>query len=87
MATTHSILDRILEPLTECLTPEVARRVVAFRADEQTQQRLDELAERANEGLLSVAEQAEYRSYIEAIDLVSILQAKAQALLNKQADQ
>jgi hypothetical protein len=79
----NSALDRLLEPLTDCLTPDVARRIVAFRADAETQHRVDELAAKANEGTLTEAEQAEYQSYVEAIDLVSILQAKARTVLGK----
>ena len=39
-------LDRLLDPLSECLTPAMARRIVAFRADSATQARIDELAEK-----------------------------------------
>ncbi|MBX9792352.1 MAG: hypothetical protein K2Y37_25915 [Pirellulales bacterium] len=84
MATSfYSVLDRLLEPLTECLTPEAAAQIVNFRADADVQQRLDELADGANEGTLSAAEQAEYESYVEAIDVVAVLQAKARAVLGK----
>ncbi len=43
--------------------------------------RLDELAEKCNEGRLTAAEQEQYEAYVEAIDLVSILQAKARRIL------
>lgn len=86
MATSnHSVLDQLLEPLTECLTPEAAKQIVNFRADAEVQQRLDELADGANEGTLSDAEQSEYESYVEAIDLVAVLQAKARAVLGKRS--
>jgi hypothetical protein len=39
------VLDRVLDPFTECLTPDVAERIVKLRADSQTQARLDELAD------------------------------------------
>lgn len=86
MATSHhSVLDRLLEPLTECLTPDAAEQIVNFRADAEVQQRLDELADGANEGTLNEDEQAEYESYVEAIDLVAVLQAKARAVLVKRS--
>jgi len=80
----HNILDRVLDPFTACLTPEVAKQLVDFRADEQTQALVDALADKANEGALSEQEQAEYRQLIEAFDLITVLQAKARTLLDNQ---
>jgi hypothetical protein len=71
-------LDRcFFDPLTECLTPEVARRVLSVRPDPQTVVRIEELAEKANEGTISPDEDAEYKEFVEASDLLAILQAKA----------
>jgi hypothetical protein len=39
------VIDRLLDPLGRILTPEVARRLVAFRADPEVQERLDLLAD------------------------------------------
>ena len=47
------LLDRLLEPVTSCLSPDVAQRLVSLRADAKTQARIDKLAESANEGELS----------------------------------
>ena len=77
----HSPLDRLLDPFAKCLTIDVARRFVELRADPETQACIDELAAKANEGTLSPAERAEYEGYVEAIDIVSILQAKARKVL------
>jgi hypothetical protein len=66
-------LDRLLDPLEEILTPEVARQIIDLRADGATQRRIDELAEKSTEGQLSAAE--------EAIDIIGILQAKARSAL------
>ena len=79
-----AILDRVLEPITDCLTPDVAAKLVALRADTQIQARVDELAEKANEGTLSPEERGEYERYREAFHFVTILQAKARKLLDKQ---
>jgi hypothetical protein len=80
----HKTLDRILDPFAECLTPEVARRTVALRADPQSQARIDELADKNAEGRISEDELAEYDTYIQAIDFLTILQAKARSLLEQQ---
>jgi hypothetical protein len=80
----EAILDRVLEPITDCLTPDVAAKLVALRADDQIQARVDELAEKANEGTLSKEERTEYDRYRDAFHFVTILQAKARELLIKQ---
>ena len=78
------VFDEILDPVSRCLTPEVARMLVALRASPTTQARLDELADKCNEGLLSPDEQSKYAAYVRAIDFVSILQSKARKQLAAQ---
>lgn len=85
MATAAVHLDRLLEPLADCLTPEVAAKVADLRADPALQERIDYLAECANEGTLTANERDEYAGYLHAIDVISILQAKARALLRRSA--
>jgi hypothetical protein len=80
---TATLLDRIFDPLEEVLTPDSARRIVAWRADETTQRRLDELGDKCNEGQLTAAEREEYEAYVRAIDFIGILQAKARAVLQR----
>ncbi len=77
------VLDRVLDPFTYCLTPEVARRIADLRADAELQARVDSLAGKANEGRLSQRERAEYDAYLSAFRFVTILQAKARALLKQ----
>ena len=76
------ILDRILDPVVNAFSPEVARRIVALKAGEDVQSRVDDLAAKANNGDLTEDERAEYEAYVDAIDLVSILQAKSRRMLN-----
>jgi hypothetical protein len=77
---TH-LLDRLLDPVARALTPDVARRVVALRADAQVQARVDLLADRCNEGVLTPDERAEYESLVSAAGLIAVLQSKARAAL------
>jgi hypothetical protein len=79
--TLETPLDRLLDPVARCFTTDVAKRLADIRPDPGTQARIDELAGKATEGKLTVAEEAEYHGYVEAIDIVSILQAKARRLL------
>jgi gamma-glutamyl phosphate reductase len=76
-----SFLDQFLDPLTEALSPEVARRLVELRASAEVQARADELASKANAGTLTAAEEVEYKQFVEAVDIVSIMQAKARRFL------
>ncbi|HEV7226114.1 MAG TPA: hypothetical protein VGN42_25630 [Pirellulales bacterium] len=80
-ATLPAVLDRFLDPITECLTPDVAERILKSRPDSRLQARIDQLADKANNGLLSDGERDEYRDIVEAIDVVGIIKAKARAAL------
>jgi hypothetical protein len=79
--TEGAILDNMLEPMTRWFTLAVANQVAELRTDLCTQARIDDLATKCNAGELTEAEQHEYKTYVEAIDLISILQAKARAIL------
>ena len=76
-----TVLEQMLEPLSRCFGLETARALVKFRVDERTQARVEELAEKCNEGQLSPEEQGEYEAYVQASTLIGILQAKARRLL------
>lgn len=75
-------LDAFLEPLTQCLDAESARRVVELRLAPGIQQRMEALAERANEGSLTDDERAEYETLISAADFISIIKIKARRNLD-----
>jgi hypothetical protein len=47
--------------------------------------RIGELRCKANEGTLTPAEDAEYKDFVEAVDLISIIQTKARRFLAKQS--
>jgi hypothetical protein len=79
--TTAEYLDRLLDPLSRCLNPEAAERLVQLRADPQLQARIDELAGKCNEGDLTEEERVEYEAYVRTGNLIAILQAKARRLL------
>jgi hypothetical protein len=79
--TGHDILDEILDPVGLCLTPDVAARIAALRANSKTQRRLDKLAEKNARGTLTPQENAEYDAYVEALDVIAILQAQARKAL------
>lgn len=72
-----SALAQILEPLAQCLTPDVAEAIINLRADSVLQARVDLLASKRTEGTLTDDERDEYESYVHATNFISILQAKA----------
>jgi hypothetical protein len=75
-------LDALLEPLSRCLDAESARRIVGLQIGPPVQERIDNLAERANEGALSDSEWSEYEALINAADFISILKLKARQQLD-----
>ena len=80
-----SYLDRFLDPVTEALTPEVARTLVSLRPDTEIQARIETLREKANVGTLTPEEDAEYKEFVEAVDILSIIQSKARKSLAKRS--
>ena len=72
-----TVLDGLLDPLSRCLDTESARRLVELRVAAPVQERIDTLAGRANEGLLTDEERADYEALINAADFISILKRKA----------
>jgi hypothetical protein len=77
-----TLLDGLLDPLSRCLDAESAQRVAEFHVDPAIQARIDALAERANNGVLSEEERAEYEAFINTTDLISILKLKARRQLD-----
>ena len=82
---TATYLNRILEPVTDALTPEMARLFVDMRPDAELQTYVDDLAKKANDGTITPEEDAEYKALIDAADLVAILQLKARRILTRNA--
>jgi hypothetical protein len=78
-----AVLERLLEPVSQSLNVEAARKLVRLKADARTQAHVAELARKCNEGELSRAERSEYERLVSAGTLIAILQAKARLLLAK----
>jgi hypothetical protein len=82
---TVSYLDRFLEPVTESFTPAFARVLVDLRADDELQAEIEVLRQKANLGTLTPDEEAAYKDFVEAVDVISIIQAKARRFLASHA--
>ena len=87
MPTIHEtpVLERLLQPVSDSLNADAAQRLIALKADPELQAKVDELAEKCNEGLLTAEERAEYDSYIAAGSLIAILKARARLLLARES--
>ena len=72
-----ALLDELLDPFAQCLDAESAQRVAELEISPELQRRMDALAERANEGVLTPQEEADYEALINTADLTAILKAKA----------
>lgn len=82
ITTTSAAFDRGTDPILGLFSVEQARRLVDYRGDESLQRRIEELAQKSNEGDLSDEEQAEYEGYVRANKFIAILQTKARRILN-----
>jgi hypothetical protein len=80
---TASALDRILDPVTACFTPQVAERIVELRLDPELMARIELLAQKANEGTITREEDEEYKDFVEGGDMLALLQAKARRFLKQ----
>ena len=72
------VLNDLLDPLSRCLDAESARRVAEFRIAPEVEEKIQGLAEKANEGVLNEDERADYEAIINTADIFSILKLKAE---------
>ena len=78
-----AILNDLLAPVGDCLTPETAKQLVRLRASDAVQVHIQQLAAKSNEGTLTEAERAEYETLISTGTFIAILQSKARKILNE----
>jgi hypothetical protein len=76
-----ALLDELLDHFARCLDAGSAQRVAEFRIGPAVQERVNALAERANEGVLTEDERTEYEALIKAADFIGILKRKARRRL------
>ena len=77
MPTTKSngVLDRLVDPLSQCLTHESAKRLLKLKADRKLQARVAHLADKCNEGSLTAEEQSEYEIYVNFGTFIALLKS------------
>ena len=77
----------MVDPIGRALTPDAARAILAVRADDETQERIDKLADRCTDGNLTPEEQAEYQEFVSLFNLLALLQVRARSVLELSAGQ
>src|SRR5262245_16639122 len=77
VADPHQAFHRGTAGMFAVLTPDQIRSLAALEADSTFADRVAYLGERANEGEVTDSERAEYEAYIEANNLVAILNGRS----------
>jgi hypothetical protein len=78
-----TVFDEFINPIIDSLTVDVARRIADSGVRSEFQSRIDELADKANEGALTPAEHQEYAQIVELIDIFSLLRLRARILAER----
>lgn len=78
----HQAFHRGTAAIFALLTPEQTQQLARLQGDPVIAERLTDLSRKANEGELSESERAEYEAYIEANNLLAVLQAEARFRLS-----
>ena len=77
----NSLGDQILDLAAQCFVPATLEALAKMRLSPKLAARVDRLAEKANDGELTPRERREYQSYIEATELLTVLQLRARLKL------
>lgn len=77
----QKMVSELAERLGSTLNEASARSILALKLNGPTPERRQELAEKANEGLLTTEEFAEYETYAQLRGLLALLQSKARLYL------
>jgi hypothetical protein len=78
---TPALLEALAESVAACLDASSLRAMADLELDPRTRERLDMLAEKANEGELTPEERAEYEGFIGASEFLGLTQLRARARL------
>jgi hypothetical protein len=73
----HAAFERVLAAVGQCLDRQSADALLRLRADREMQGRIEELADKCTEGILTSEEREEYEALIRVGNFVAILQAES----------
>jgi hypothetical protein len=83
MSNGTAILERLIEPEIDDLSPETARYLLRLDFPRKDHQRLQRLSAKASAGTLSEKERAELDDYLRVADLLALMQSKARRALRR----
>ncbi len=83
---TATSLDALMSPVANCFDATALRSLSELRASPEASERISALAEKANEGTLTLEERAEYESCMMFANFLGVLQSKARKKLNAAGD-
>ncbi len=81
VTTSPPLLEGLAESVAACLDSSSLRAMASLQLDPITQERLDALAEKANEGQLTPDERAEYQGFIGISEFLGLAQLRARTRL------
>ena len=83
MATTPETIafERGIRPILQIVLPDKGDAVLNFHPDPTLQERIEELAAKSTEGILTDQERAEYEGYVRANKFIALLQRQARQFL------
>lgn len=76
-----SLANQMLDMAADCFDAATLEAMARMRLNRKQAARVDRLAAKANEGLLTPAERAEYQAYIKTSETLGILQLRARVKL------
>jgi hypothetical protein len=80
-----AIFARLFDGRNGAFPPQVARKILGITFTDTDQERMEELAQRNQKGLLTAQEREELANYVRVGDLLAILHSKARQALKKKA--
>jgi hypothetical protein len=81
-----AIWARLMQGQTDELSPEVAEYLLSIGFGESDRDRMQQLAERSESGILTDEERAEFDSYLHVGNLLAVMQSKARVALPRKPD-
>ena len=76
-----ALLEALADSVAACLDAPSLHAMAHLELDARTRERLDDLADKANEGQLNPAERAEYQGFIRVSEFLGLAQLRARARL------
>jgi hypothetical protein len=80
-----AIWARLIESQEGELTPEAAKYLLTLRFSDEDQARVQDLADRSQEGTLSEDDMSEFDRYLRVGNLLAVVQSKARLVIDRQA--